>query len=826
MTDEAEAMLTTASAATTAATSARPSLSVESPLVPLDSATDPAHCGRKAASLAELRAHGFAVPDGFVIPVGARPTRAQLESALGALGHGPVAVRSSGVAEDLPDASFAGHYLTVLEVRGVDAVLDAAARCVRSASSERLARYGRSGAPMAVLVQRMVEADAAGVAFSANPISGARDEVRISATRGLGDRLVDGTVDGDEWSVRAAGATSLAGSQRAIDAATAQRIAELARRIEALRGVPQDLEWAVTGTELFLLQARPITVLPVAPVFEQPKGSWQKDEAHFPEPITPFGASTNLSFEGVKVMRGMIETWGLLPDDLQARVIGHEFYLHMEPDDGGAAPPPWWVLGLVARLLPSLRKKLARAQQAIDSGLLDSVPEEWTSEIKPALVHKLRALCALDVTQLDDAALCAHLAELRTLCVDCMGLHFKLFVPQLVGVRELALVCKEALGWDTPQALRLLQGLSVASSAPTRELLEIAHFARDRPAARALIEARSDDLLQSLSEADPELAARLHAYLASWGVRTFGSDAGTPNLAEQPGVIAELLADLLERDALPDLRAAREALVAEARAKLADPEVRRRFDAALSYAERVYPLREDNVLLTDQIPTGLFRRAGLELGRRLVQRGVLAQADDMALLRADALTAALLAPTAADAQAAKRLQDQVRQHRAELAWVRANPGPRYYGPPPAPMPDLRGLPEAARRINGAMLWEFEQELAPPAASEGDQLGGTAGSAGVYRGRVRVVRSTADLAKLRTGEVLVCPTTSSAWMIVFQRAGALVTDCGSTLSHTAIVAREHGLPAVVGTGRATGVLKDGDEVIVDGNRGTVTRCGRA
>jgi pyruvate,water dikinase len=194
----------------------------------------------------------------------------------------------------------------------------------------------------------------------------------------------------------------------------------------------------------------------------------------------------------------------------------------------------------------------------------------------------------------------------------------------------------------------------------------------------------------------------------------------------------------------------------------------------------------------------------------------------MAMLAAPELTAALLAPKDADAQAARRLQAQVRQHRAELAWVRANPGPRYYGPPPAPTPNLRGLPEAARRINGALLWEFEQEMAPPAASEGDQLGGTAGSAGVFRGRVRVVRSTADLSKLRTGEVLVCPTTSSAWMIVFQRAGALVTDGGSMLSHTAIVAREHGLPAVVGTGRATTMLKDGDEVIVDGNRGTVTR----
>lgn len=118
---------------------------------------------------------------------------------------------------------------------------------------------------------------------------------------------------------------------------------------------------------------------------------------------------------------------------------------------------------------------------------------------------------------------------------------------------------------------------------------------------------------------------------------------------------------------------------------------------------------------------------------------------------------------------------------------------------------------------------MEQELSPPPRGDANTVTGLLVSPGVYRGRVRVIRSAVDLSCVRAGDVLVCPTTSAAWTMVFQRAGALVTDAGSVLSHTAIVAREFGLPAVVATANATSVLKDGEEVIVDGTRGTVNRC---
>jgi rifampicin phosphotransferase len=211
---------------------------------------------------------------------------------------------------------------------------------------------------------------------------------------------------------------------------------------------------------------------------------------------------------------------------------------------------------------------------------------------------------------------------------------------------------------------------------------------------------------------------------------------------------------------------------------------------------------------------GLLRRAGIEAGRRLVARGLARKVDDAMMLGVDEIEDLLA--RRADAR------PLVDRRRSELAWVRANPGPGHYGAAPAAMPDLRGLPTSGRRVNAAMLFLMAAEITTaPAQSEG-LVRGIAASGGTYRGRVRVITSVEQLHKLQSGEVLVCPSTCAAWMMVFHRAGALVTDFGGALTHTSIVAREHRLPAVVGTHCATATLVDGEEVIVDGTLGTVTR----
>jgi phosphohistidine swiveling domain-containing protein len=257
-------------------------------------AVDRQTVGSKAANLGELMRAGFSVPDGFAI-IG-EPDEAAVRSAAERLGDGAVAVRSSAVAEDLADASFAGQYETVLGVRGPDALLDAIHRVRASAQGSRVQRYRAARADsgsqdIAVLVQQMLTPDAAGVAFTANPVTGRRDEVVVTAARGLGERVVSGEAVGDEWVVRDGQAECRRSVEQAIDAQQAVAVAGLARRAEKHFGAPQDIEWAIERGDLYLLQARPMTALPEPADWTPPgPGYWMRTfrlGEWLPEPMTP-----------------------------------------------------------------------------------------------------------------------------------------------------------------------------------------------------------------------------------------------------------------------------------------------------------------------------------------------------------------------------------------------------------------------------------------------------------------------------------------------------------------------------------------------------------
>jgi pyruvate,water dikinase len=171
------------------------------------------------------------------------------------------------------------------------------------------------------------------------------------------------------------------------------------------------------------------------------------------------------------------------------------------------------------------------------------------------------------------------------------------------------------------------------------------------------------------------------------------------------------------------------------------------------------------------------------------------------------------------------LRGPIATAKAERAWVALHPLPAFYGPPPAPMPDLRWLPRAARMVNEAL------QLDAPTSNHARQpapealLTGVPGSSGRHTGPVRIVRTPGDFASLRRGEVLVCSVTDPAWSVLFGVAGAVVTDGGGVLTHSAIIAREHGIPAVLGTGTATKELTDGQLITVDGGRGLVLPADR-
>src|SRR5215203_2268801 len=282
--------------------------------------------GAKAANLARLASARFPVPPGFVVTPAAEEhlgeMSAQILEAAAGLGVERFAVRSSGTAEDLEGASFAGQYETLLDVR-VDELPAAVGRVFDSASTSKVAIYsearagatGETAAPsMAVLVQVMVEADASGVAFTANPVTGERGEVVITAACGLGERLVSGEAVGDEWVVRDDEASCRRKIESAITAEQAVKIAELARRVEAHFGSPQDIEWAISGDKLYLLQSRPMTALPEPTEWKPPRpGYWMRNfrlGQWLPEAMTPLFAEWLLELIEDGYLRGMRSTVG------------------------------------------------------------------------------------------------------------------------------------------------------------------------------------------------------------------------------------------------------------------------------------------------------------------------------------------------------------------------------------------------------------------------------------------------------------------------------------------------------------------------------------
>ncbi len=746
-------------------------------------ATQAEEVGRKAANLALLIQAGFPVPDGFVLTTKAferalatnglgpgssveavlaanLPDDVQnaLLGAAASLGDAALAVRSSGVAEDLPGASFAGQYETVLGVRGADAIGDAVRRCWASAFSPRVAAYRATQGPlgalaMAVLVQRLVPADAAGVAFTANPVTGDRAESVVSAVRGLGERLVSGQATPDEWVVRGEEAACQSGTEGAIQADQVRAIAELARRVEGHFGPPQDIEWAIARGELFLLQARPMTALPEQFVWEGPlPGVWLRNfrlGEWIGDPVTPL-------FESWLLSRLEEELWAnfrkiaKIPVPRPLHVVVNGWYFAT----GNFVPSkPAAVLGMMFRyMLPSLilRPRLAMAMFFPFKARMGAVKifmREWRNSILP----RYRAVVEAGEARVDSAAL-SELPRLVDDVADAAGDYFS------------SVVMVAGTAWKTE--------------------LPLAAFYREHLYPR--IGGSHQKLLQGLGAAPP--APLPHA--------TLGLDWFFPTMGER-GPVAKRGPEVAEH--WGRVVAGRQAAEREAREALTgQPKLLGRFKRLLEDAQRFATIREECVSFFT-LGWPLMRRAVLRLGEFLRRQGVFTRDEDVFFLTRDELMAVLHAANRDWSRTvAQRRQSWERQRRL------------------APPVMLGQLPPMMKR-------PFEKALGTLGAATGaggHAVTGLAASPGRATGPARVIRRAEDFDRLQPGDVLVSPATTPAWTSLFARAAAVVTDNGSLAAHASLVAREYGIPAVVGTGDGTARLRDGQVVMVDGGRGIV------
>ncbi len=764
----------------------------------------------------------------------------------------PVAVRSSATAEDLPSASFAGQQETYLNVCGAESLLEHVKHCWASLWTARAVTYrARQGFDqqrvyLAVVVQAMIPSEASGILFTANPVTGNRDEAIINASWGLGEAVVSSLVTPDTFTVRKSdgGITSrqigakermitCTDDGRTVDLPTPDeqrdrpslsddQLAELlaiAHTIETHYGAPQDIEWAYAHGRLFILQSRAITTLAA---LRDAADDVEYNRTMFIE-IFPDALSPTFLSAIRPLIRSMLdfglETLGFSPPQgMEAvEVFYHQPYLSrnyiaaaLEPLSPAVREHlvgrfvnlfgrdkqklPWELsptfLGLVARLLR----------------LLVSLPDQL-----PDLIDRYRAevaeASAISLQSVPDAEIVAHIRELVFGTTSrLMDYDFLMIFLVRITYQMLSTLLQRHFGQETEAiSAKLISGVTGnVTMEANKRLWDLAQIAKASPEVSDLLRRYSGrevrTYLEQAPEAQPFLEG-LERLLSEYGHREVRLDILYPTWGEDPSPIFGFVRGYLDADEAqsPHRQQARQARERQELTKT----VQARLEQDLAGRYILWPIfrwvlghtqvhiRERDTMhfeMTRLFPP--FRRLLLELGRRWSTRGLIAGAEDIFFLSLDEM--------AEVAETPRSMCEEIHRRRSEFE----TDGER-------PWPDI---------IRGGQ--EVYAEGAGSAERTEGQLHGLAGSPGVAAGVARVIRGPEEFGKLQNGEILVAPLTNPVWTPLFAIASAIVTEVGGILSHGVIVAREYGIPAVTGVAGATTVVQEGQRVTVDGSKGIV------
>ncbi|HEY5901684.1 MAG TPA: PEP/pyruvate-binding domain-containing protein, partial [Anaerolineales bacterium] len=783
-----------------------------------------------------------------------------------------VAVRSSATAEDLPDVSFAGQQDTFLNVIGEEQILSAVIACWSSLWTARAIGYrlrnhiDQEDVALAVAVQEMVQSDVSGVMFTANPLTGLRSETVMDATLGLGEALVSGQVEPDHYVIntlsdeivsRTAGAKSIstrgragggvetvseqAAGQLALSDEQVRALAQLGTRVEQEYGFPQDIEWAYSGGELYVLQARPITSL-----FPIPEESYDPLKVWFSfgsiqgllGPMTPLGQDcVRLLLTGAGRMLGIkadyehLDVFALAGERIWVRMdgvvrnpVGVRFYRTMLPmvepsvaqildslasepglkaGQGKLKPGTVWRLALfMLWLLPWIISSLWNPERARLRA--DEMLEDFSSQARFSPTTDMYA----------------RLAELVAFLRDRTIVHaFQLVIPRIIpllgpSIASLRLLTELAGAEDashhgvSPLVLEVTRGLPHnVTTEMDLALWETAQdIRRDPESARRFASGSAPELAQMyLHGSLPGAAQRAVArFMERYGMRGVGEiDLGNPRWREQPEPIMQTLLSYLQitdENLAPDVlfangaRAAEAAIDTLAERARSQPVGWLKEKLVRGAGRRVRALmgsRESPKFYAIKV-MGLARQELLEVGQQFVTAGIIDQPDDLCFLYVSELDAlSKREPRAWRALIASRRLDFDREARR------------------------RQVPRVLVSDGRAIYEGFGSET-----EAADVITGSPVSPGVVEGVVHVVFDPQE-ARLMPGEILVCPGTDPAWTPLFMAAGGLVTEVGGMMTHGSVVAREYGIPAVVGVHDATRRLKDGQKIRLDGSAGKIT-----
>ena len=554
-----------------------------------------------------------------------------------------------------------------------------------------------------------------------------------------------------------------------------------------------------------------------AATFEVPRpGAWELDRTHWVRPVSRWIAEV---FPRALV-RGFKEStrrYGALLSHMEPAVIDGFVYLCPRPvgaPDDAKGPPPRLVFWLLCRLHPELRRRIRRTREVFESRLWREDVERWDLEWRPEIDRTNESLQAVVPSKCDRDELVEHLEACRFALDHAIYRHHSLNLCCMLPTGDFLVQAAEWTGLPPSELLGLLRGSTPISAGATRELDRLATALASDPESASVLasSAPADEVLETLRRASSSVGPAVHAYLDVVGWRVIsGYDVADSVALEVP----EMLVTAIRSTLVSGRRIEHDVDAPIARVRDAVPTAHREaFDHLLDEARLTYRIRDERGYLNDARTLGLARRALLEAGRRLVASGHLEAADHVVDLTPSELRSLLIegrGPSAREIAA-------YANYRTTKTMLDA---PSRLGLPPSGPPPARWLPPSAARtllaIGASLSGMFDVS-----SRHGDAaiVRGLPASAGTAEGVARLVCGPAAFARVQTGDIVVAPTTGPTYNVLLPTIGGIITDRGGILSHAAIIAREYGIPAVVGTVDATTAIADGRRVRIDGAKGEV------
>ncbi|MGH3186478.1 MAG: rifamycin-inactivating phosphotransferase [Streptosporangiaceae bacterium] len=759
---------------------------------------------------AEVRrtVEGIAIPDDLAAAITRSVTR------LG--GEAAYAVRSSATAEDLPTASFAGQQDTYLNVVGPTAILRHVSRCWASLFTERAVTYrlrngfGHRKVQMAVVVQRMLFPQAAGILFTADPVTSSRKVVSIEASFGLGEALVSGLVNADVYKVRdgevVARAVAAGQEQPVLTDAQIVRLAQLGRRIEAHFGLPQDIEWCLVDDGFQIVQSRPITTLFPIPVSGD-QGNHVYVSVGHQQMMTDAMKPLGLSFWKLTAGRPMTEAGGRLFVDV-TQMLGSPTTRAALLKALGTSDP---LIGDALRAILERGDFIPVLPDDADGDMPPGV-EPATIQTDPAIVAGLiERSQASFATMKRDIATKSGAALLDFILADVQELRRVLFVPENLQVITAGI----RASWWLNEQLQAWLGEknavdTLTQSAPgnvTSEmglaLLDVADAIRPHPDVVAFLQHVEDENFTGelpALEGGREARDAIQAFLDKYGMRCVGEiDITRPRWAERPSTLVPMILGNIknfgpgasrrrfeqgEKEARQQERVLLTRLRALPGGERKADEVKRMIDRLRTFVGyREYPKYH---MISRYF---VYKQALLNDAERLVQARVLRDREDIFYLTFAEL-GDVVRTNQVDDQLIRERKDAFRSYQA--------------------LTPSRVLTSDGEAVAGT----YRRGDVPAGA-----LVGLPVSAGTVEGRARVILDMAE-ADLQAGDILVTAYTDPSWTPAFVAIKGLVTEVGGLMTHGAVIAREYGLPAVVGVEHATRLIRDGQQIRVHGTDGYI------